>query len=67
MVFQDDYVLIFADTDGDGNITEYIAGSRVIPHKQYEHFFYVEKFESSIDTLRDDYKIIFGELVRKEV
>jgi hypothetical protein len=52
--------LVYADTDEEGNITEALAGPRVIPDKQYQYFFFLT---SEIDLF--DYKIINGKLTLK--
>lgn len=52
--------LIYADADGLGNITEALAGPRVIPDKQYQYFFYLEQAINLFD-----YQIVNDELVLK--
>jgi len=56
--------LIYCNTDVDGNIIESIDGIRIIPDKQYEHFFFKEK---EIDLMQYKVKLIDGkaELVKK--
>ncbi|WP_187443521.1 hypothetical protein [Rossellomorea aquimaris] len=52
--------LVFCNTDEQGNITLFVAGPRIIPDKQYEHFFFLtEPIEPS------DYKVENGQLVEK--
>lgn len=54
-------VLLFCDTDAEGNITSSLHGRNVIPTRQYEHFFYLNE---EIDV--SEYLVINGELIRKE-
>jgi len=51
--------LVFANADETGNITEVICGRYIIPDKQYQFFFYVDRYIS--DSI-DNYKIINGQL-----
>jgi hypothetical protein len=57
-------VLIFADTLDNGEFLEVIMGQRIIPGRQYQHFFYVDRYvQDSIE----NYKVVNGELVAKDV
>ena len=35
-------MIIFCNTDEEGNITESLKGERVVPNRQYDHFFYMQ-------------------------
>jgi hypothetical protein len=37
-------ILIFADTDINGAITQCIVGKAVIPDRQYQYFFYKDRY-----------------------
>lgn len=52
--------LVFCNTDDDGRITEALDGINVIPNKQYDYFFFLDK---GIDVM--DYKVTDGKLVKK--
>jgi hypothetical protein len=52
--------LVFCDVDTNGEIISYIAGSAVIPSRQYDYFFYLE---NQIEV--PDYKVENGQLVLK--
>jgi len=65
-MFNDTHLLIYVDVDDLGNITEFFAGSRIIPDRQYDYFFYKAKDDVEIEGLQQKYDVINGELVRKE-
>ncbi|MBO1515651.1 hypothetical protein [Metabacillus bambusae] len=52
-------ILLFCDTDENGNITESLKGFRVIPNQQYQHFFYLQE---DLNVL--DYKVINNQLAK---
>lgn len=36
-------MLLFCNTDEEGNVTDALQGERVVPAKQYDHFFYMQE------------------------
>jgi 5S rRNA maturation endonuclease (ribonuclease M5) len=57
-------ILIFADVDESGEFIEVIIGRYIIPSRQYQHFFYVDRYVQ--DSL-ENYKVVNGELVAIDV
>jgi hypothetical protein len=56
-------VLVFADVDDNGEFVEVAMGPRIIPNRQYQYFFYVDRYvQDSIE----NYKVVSGELVVKD-
>lgn len=56
-------VLVFADCDANGEFIEVAMGRFIIPNKQYQYFFYVDRYIQ--DTI-ENYKVINGELAAKD-
>jgi hypothetical protein len=54
--------LLFCDVDEDGKIVDSLAGDRVIPMKQYEHFFYLTEDVDTVVSNIPNYRIITGQL-----
>jgi hypothetical protein len=65
-MFNDTHILIFIDTDELGNITEFFAGSRIIPDKQYDYFFFKDAIDVEVEGLQQNYEVVNDQLVRKE-
>lgn len=51
--------LIFCDVDENGNFIQVETGKNIIPGKEYQHFFYRDRYVA--DTITN-YKVINGEL-----
>lgn len=62
-VLSESPILVYVNVDDAGEITEGIAGRRVIPSKQYERFF-VMNDEGVLHDL-GDYKITNDKLIKK--
>jgi 5S rRNA maturation endonuclease (ribonuclease M5) len=56
-------ILIFADVDENGEFIEAAMGQRIVPNRQYQHFFFVDRYVQ--DTI-ENYKVVNGELVAKD-
>lgn len=59
-------LIVFADVDEYGNITNSSIGSTVVPTRQWACFVYLASTELTAEEILGDYRIINGELVRKE-
>lgn len=62
-VYTDNRILVYVNVDTDGEITESEIGYRIIPSKQYDHFFITHDESILIDA--KGFKVENGELVRK--
>jgi hypothetical protein len=52
--------LLFCDVDDDGKIIDSLLGDRVIPMRQYQHFFYLlENVETVLQKI-PNYRVIDG-------
>lgn len=51
-------MLLFCNTNDNGDIQEILQGERVVPARQYDFFFYLNK-ETDAETIAhlDDYKV----------
>jgi hypothetical protein len=54
--------LLFCNADTNGKIIESLVGDRVIPLKQYDYFFYINKDTETVLQEIPNYKIINREL-----
>lgn len=54
--------LLFCDVGEDGKITESIQGERIIPGKQYHHFYYLTENSVTVTENIPYYKIVNGQL-----
>lgn len=61
-VYSDNRVLVYVDTDEQGNITAGESGKRIIPARQYQHFFITED-ERALEL--ENYKVENDQLVLK--
>lgn len=41
--------LVYINADSEGNITEGLIGQKVIPDKEYNHLFHLEKYVDLMD------------------
>lgn len=57
--------LVYCNVDSEGEIIEGIAGLRLIPDKQYDHFFFLEK-EVDLLKMRIEFDGCKANLVKKE-
>lgn len=48
-------ILVYANVDLNGNLTEVIAGQKIIPDKQYSYYFYTS--DTGIMVNSSDYKV----------
>jgi hypothetical protein len=55
-------VLLFCDADEQGKIIESLVGERIIPMKQYQHFFYLRENVEDVALNIPNYRIIDGQL-----
>jgi hypothetical protein len=55
-------IKVYIDADSEGNIELSLAGTRVIPDKEYQFYFEVEELD--FDSFPEKYKVINGELVK---
>lgn len=58
-------VLLFCDVNSEGRITESFAGVRIVPSKQYDHFFYLNEDVEVVTQNIPNYQVIDGNLVLK--
>jgi hypothetical protein len=54
--------LLFCDVDSDGKIIDSLLGERVIPLKQYDHFFYLQEDIETVVQNISAYKVVNGQL-----
>jgi hypothetical protein len=54
--------LLFCDVDEDGNVVDSLLGDRVIPMRQYHHFFYLLEDVEIVLQKIPTYRVINGEL-----
>lgn len=59
---ENDPILLFCDSDEEGNITSALLGRRIIPDRQYKHFFVVET--DDLDVIMGKFKIVNCKLVK---
>ncbi|WP_342045910.1 hypothetical protein [Bacillus sp. OTU530] len=60
-------VLLFCNTDEEGNLTASLVGERVIPLQQYSHFFFID--DKDLETVKQEltnYKVINQKLILTE-
>lgn len=55
-------VLLFCDVDENGKILESYIGERIIPMKQYDHFFFLNEDEETVVSNIANYRVINGQL-----
>lgn len=56
-------MLLFCDTDSNGNITSYVAGERIIPDRQYQHYIFLQD-GSALEHI-EDFIVANGKLIQK--
>lgn len=54
--------LLFCDIDEQGKIIESLIGNKVIPMKQYDHFFYLTEDVDTVVSKIPNYRVINGQL-----
>jgi hypothetical protein len=54
--------LLFCDVDQDGRIVESLIGERVVPMRQYQHFFFLMEDPETVNQNISNYLIIDGQL-----
>jgi hypothetical protein len=54
--------LLFCDVDDDGKIIDSLLGDRVIPMRQYQHFFYLLEDVEIVLQKVPNYRVIDGQL-----
>jgi hypothetical protein len=54
--------LLFCDVDEQGKIVDSLVGDRVIPLKQYQHFFYLQQEVNTIVENIPNYRVVDGQL-----
>lgn len=66
-IYSDTRIFIYVDIDENGVIVDGESGRRIIPSKQYHHYFITEnELALDLESFSTEYKVINGELVRKE-
>jgi hypothetical protein len=56
-------VLLFCDVDENGKIIESLVGQRVIPMKQWGHFFYLMDETETVVNNIPNYRVVNGQLI----
>jgi hypothetical protein len=54
--------LLFCDVDEQGKIVDSLVGDRVIPLKQYQHFFYLQQEVNAVVENIPNYRVVDGQL-----
>lgn len=54
--------LLFCDVDEQGKIIDSLLGDRVIPLKQYDHFFYLQVDVNIVTQNIPNYRVVNGQL-----
>lgn len=66
------HIHCYVNIDEEGNIIESLEGFRVVPNKQYDHFFLMKKEdvvdeEGTIIDLAKKYRIENNEIIQKKI
>lgn len=59
--------LLFCDTDEEGKIIDSLIGEKVIPMKQYDHFFYLTLDVETVVSNIPNYRVVNGQLTLETV
>lgn len=54
--------LLYCDVDYQGKIVDSLLGDRIIPLKQYDHFFYLTEEIDTVVRNLPNYRIVNGQL-----